>query len=505
MPGDLNGFRHCFHQDAGDNEYFVCNRCGKRICGRNGSTSGCKQHLMRCKKDPKYETYHFLMDPKAFNAKNSTNSAASISINESSSKASNNWKQNQLNDYYTSSNQQHLDGQSRKRRMLDNVARWIVEEMIPISTVESPTFRRLGGFYNCGVASQYSSKGSAKDLAKGLVKSPPEPPIVTRKAVDEWIINKVIEVKSGLREMCKLEIISVTVDHWTSRARQNYTGMTAHWIDEQFVFHSVDLGCWLHEGKSDATSILKDFMETFVDELKFDESTTIFAVTSDTTGNMNTFGRNLKNKNVHHLYCTDHNIQLTAKEAFNDKHYKELSDNELNHPSLEEYDLREHDIEMNDDDMTVLEKLRDLVAHFNKSTQAVDDLKKVQKYMDERTRRPKILLQDVATRWWSTYRTIARALEVKESLDFMARRKNMIPPERCLTEEEWKCLKEIGFVLQPFAQAQKMLEGDKYVTSSLVCPVEFFLEKKWVFSMQIWQHKSKFVIIVSYLLYSYNW
>ena len=138
---------------------------------------------------------------------------------------------------------------------------------------------------------------------------------------------------------------------------------------------------------------------------------------------------------MHHLYCTDHNIQLTSKEALNDKHYKELSDNELNHPSLEEYDLREHDIEMNDDDMTVLEKLRDLVAHFNKSTQAVDDLKKVQKYMDERTRRPKILLQDVATRWWSTYRTISRALELKPSLNQMASF-NQIPHEKCLNDQE---------------------------------------------------------------------
>ena len=51
----------------------------------------------------------------------------------------------------------------------------------------------------------------------------------------------------------------------------------------------------------------------------------------------------------------------------------------MNHPALADYDLREHDYQMNDDDISVLDKLRDLVAHFNKTIQALNDLKSIQK------------------------------------------------------------------------------------------------------------------------------
>ena len=49
-------------------------------------------------------------------------------------------------------------------------------------------------------------------------------------------------------------------------------------------FNAVDLGCWLHEGKSDATSLVGDFLSKLFDKIQFDTSTKIFAVTSDTTG-----------------------------------------------------------------------------------------------------------------------------------------------------------------------------------------------------------------------------
>jgi hypothetical protein len=37
-----------------------------------------------------------------------------------------------------------------------------------------------------------------------------------------------------------------------------------------------------------------------------------------------------------------------------------------------------------------------------------------------------------------------------------------------LSDHDWKYFKEIGDVLKPFMKAQKMLQGEKYVTSSWV-------------------------------------
>ena len=60
----------------------------------------------------------------------------------------------------------------------------------------------------------------------------------------------------------------------------------------------------------------KDFEWVFNEytfDLKF-----IVAVVTDTTGNMNTFGKYLGEKGVTHLYCVDHVLHLNAEHAFND-------------------------------------------------------------------------------------------------------------------------------------------------------------------------------------------
>jgi hypothetical protein len=52
--------------------------------------------------------------------------------------------------------------------------------------------------------------------------------------------------------------VTITCDHWTSVAKQSYWGMTAHWIDKDFKFHSCTMGCWLHEGGSTADDLRDD-------------------------------------------------------------------------------------------------------------------------------------------------------------------------------------------------------------------------------------------------------
>ena len=55
---------------------------------------------------------------------------------------------------------------------------------------------------------------------------------------------------------------------------------------------------------------------------------------------------------------------------------------------------------------------------------------------------------------------------------------HQIPHQKCLSDRDWMSLKEIQSVLKPFSLAQRMSEGDKYVTLSLVCPVVCFLREE---------------------------
>jgi hypothetical protein len=47
----------------------------------------------------------------------------------------------------------------------------------------------------------------------------------------------------------KDQVVSVTLDHWTSKANHNYSGMTSHFVDNDWVLRKIDLGCFLHGGR----------------------------------------------------------------------------------------------------------------------------------------------------------------------------------------------------------------------------------------------------------------
>ena len=88
---------------------------------------------------------------------------------------------------------------------------------------------------------------------------------------------------------------------------------------------------------------------------------------------------------VIHLYCVDNNIHLCDKLAYKDE----------NIPYLE----------------SIMKSARSLIEHFSSSTQASDKLLAMQKIIIP-SEVPKKLIQDVTTRWWSTWRMLKRLSEL---------------------------------------------------------------------------------------------
>ena len=81
-----------------------------------------------------------------------------------------------------------------------------IEDMLPLSTVESPAFRRLIGGLCC------TQVPDRKSFTLYL---------------DRLYDQMVQRVKEALE---KAEYVSTTVDVWTAHNR-SFLGMTAHWID----------------------------------------------------------------------------------------------------------------------------------------------------------------------------------------------------------------------------------------------------------------------------------
>ena len=116
--------------------------------------------------------------------------------------------------------------------------------------------------------------------------------------------------------------IAWTSDHWTGLDKVTYTTVTAHWINNRtWTLQSACLDFKVFQGSTtgkliyeDIVAVLQKYQDAAEDTIVLD---TIGIV--DTTGNMEKLGRYLRDNGREHGYCTDHNLHLVAKLAFEHK------------------------------------------------------------------------------------------------------------------------------------------------------------------------------------------
>lgn len=102
------------------------------------------------------------------------------------------------------------------------------------------------------------------------------------------------EIKS-LGDVCKEAVqmelqgrhFALTTDHWTSKNSETYGCLTAHYIVNSELKRCV-LHFEIHHGTTTGNALFANLLNVF-ESYQFDLSY-VLAVTTDTTGNMNTFG-----------------------------------------------------------------------------------------------------------------------------------------------------------------------------------------------------------------------
>jgi hypothetical protein len=402
-----------------------CNYCGVDISYKSG-TGGLKRHL----KGNHQDVFRLLLPKEEGNMKK--RAAASQNIQDAFKKLK--------GPAFKSSGE-------RKDYQAEAVAKWIAADLQSMNVVESPRFRQM--------LQAFSDK---------------EVPVFTHHTM----LEKLMTLEEQIRKVASIALegqwLAITVDHWTSRTKDNYTGMTAHWIDENMKLHSLRLGCFLHQGDSEAESLIDDFLVKLFVEAGFDK-VNIIAVVSDTTGNMNKFGKLLESLQIHHIYCSDHVLQLTARQAYSDRTYShdlDIGDDDEEGNNNDILDADGDFVLLEGLEISTMQKARDLVEHFSRSHLSTENLKNQQKSMDMyKDKTALTVLVDVVTRWWSTYRMIDRLLHLKPAFSAMQADGKLLE-SKCLAEDDWKILSQVHAALKPFKTAQKLLEGEKYVTVSWV-------------------------------------
>jgi protein subunit release factor A len=109
------------------------------------------------------------------------------------------------------------------------------------------------------------------------------------------------------------------------------------------------------------------------------------------------------------------------------------------------------------------------LEHFSKSNQQLEKLIKQQKNMDTYSGKQAVgVVVDVVTRWWSsTYSMCERLIHLQLALAAMAAN-NKLPDYILSNVTDWKILRHVHQFLKRFKNAQKLLEGEKHVTLSLL-------------------------------------
>ena len=277
-----------------------------------------------------------------------------------------------------------------------------------------------------------------KHFRNFMLKLNPRAQLYDRHTVTSKLGDQAAIVKATLKTVLKNQYYALTCDHWSSVAGTSYMGATVHFIDTDWSLISFTLSCNEHSGSSDASESLRVLTEAYeAYELSHNN---LVGVVTDTAPVMGYFGRLLP-ADVPHFYCADHVMELTTGLAFH---------------------LAEAD--------NLMVRVRALIGHFSSSNQATEALLAVQSRRDP-SWRPKKVIQDVKTRWWSTYAAIERLIVLKPYLNILEVEGHL----KCnLKDEDWEILREVESLLQPFMIVQKVLEGQQYVTMSLV---PYFISK----------------------------
>ncbi|CAD7076906.1 unnamed protein product [Hermetia illucens] len=240
-----------------------------------------------------------------------------------------------------------------------------------------------------------------------VIKWIPGYELPSRKTISTTMIPALYQsCVENVRDLVSREAISVclTTDCWTSANNENYMATTAHFITEGFTLKTVLLKCSYLKGK--------------VNYAISDNATNITKALADILS-------------LKHYGCYAHSLNLIVQRAL-----KELE--------------------------PTLEKIKKIVTFFKRSSLNNEKLLKFQ--INSGVSQPKRLIQDVSTRWNSTFYMLRRFIELEEAIRATIALVDRNLP--VLTGEEWKTCKEVCNILSPFEEMTNSMSGEKYMTGS---------------------------------------
>lgn len=265
------------------------------------------------------------------------------------------------------------------------------------------------------------------------------------KQLDKKYEDTKNKMKKALRET---DSMALTTDIWTSVATEAYMGVTCHYLKNwKMVSHC--LTTMPLEERHTAANIA-EWIEEVIAKFSIPLEK-IKAIVHDNGDNVIAAAKILHEKHGWaSVKCAGHTLNLVVQNSL--KSQQAVS--------------------------KCVAAARGLVEHFNKSELACSKLSVKQKQMGTKEN---MLMQDVCTRWNSTYAMLSRLQEQRWPVTaalcdpaVTQRGKHYLD----LKTDQWSLIEELNQILEPFNSATVFMSGQQYVTLSALPYIVHKIKKK---------------------------
>jgi len=305
----------------------------------------------------------------------------------------------------------------RAQKITELIAALITQDLHPVSVVTGSAFQNLLAFFE------------------------PSYVIPSTTYFSDTVIPKKYEEKKRevIKELSAEEYVALTSDIWTSRNQDPFIGITCHWINEDWILREVNLATKHFPEEHTGANIALKIVES---QVNLGLTFSISGVTTDSGSNMVA-----GTKNWDWIACFGHLIQLCLGDALKDS------------PKIQEF----------------IQKSKEIVNHFKRSPKAAIALKKIVLTENSSEKKYKVV-QDVKTRWNSTFHMLQRLKFLRKSINQYVKDEKKFELE--ISEKEYLILEQLEQFLEPLEEVTELCSGSKYPSLSLVLPLSIIVVKK---------------------------
>ena len=235
------------------------------------------------------------------------------------------------------------------------LVKWLVLTYQPLSVTEHESFKEM------------------------IASISPSLKIPSRRELCDALDGLEEQARAAILKALQGQMLAITTDAWTSAAIEAYLSLTVHYLDEAFNMQTLPIECAAFPGSHTGERIKEKIYQML--ERSGVSADDISAMVADNAANQALAGKLCSFDSVP---CTPHTLQLTVKDILEDPVCQSL-----------------------------LKKVRKIVSAFKHSALKGQELREQQ---DRCGLKHKRLLQDVKTRWSSTYLCISTLCENKAAV-----------------------------------------------------------------------------------------